>query len=141
MVLNLSGVDTKTFTAHSTRTALSSKAKEAGVSTGEISKRGFWSKESTFEKFYHKGINKKDPHFNYLFWKAFTRGRLKDDFRFQAWWGAKLVLGRAEISWNEILELRLKREAPCRIILILNKIEANDLIHPPSSVNLIIIFF
>ena len=39
MVLNLSGVDTKTFTGHSTRKALSSKTKGEGVSTGEILKR------------------------------------------------------------------------------------------------------
>ena len=39
MFLNLAGVDTKTFTGHSTRKALSSKAKEVGVSTGEILKR------------------------------------------------------------------------------------------------------
>ena len=62
-VSNLSGIDTKTFTGHSTRTASGSKAKEAGVPTGEMLKRGFWSKESTFEKFYHKGINTEDPHF------------------------------------------------------------------------------
>ena len=32
-VLNLSGIDTKIFTGHSTRTALSSKAKATGVFT------------------------------------------------------------------------------------------------------------
>ena len=37
MVLNLPGVDTKTFTGHSTRKALSSKTK--GVGVGEILKR------------------------------------------------------------------------------------------------------
>ena len=58
MVLNLSDVDTKTFTGHSTRAASKTKAEEAGVSTGEILRCGFWSKESTFEKFYHKGINR-----------------------------------------------------------------------------------
>ena len=45
MVLNLFGIDTKTFGGHSTRTASSSKAKEADVSTKEILKHGFWSKE------------------------------------------------------------------------------------------------
>ena len=71
MVLNLSDVDTKTFTGHSTRTASKTKAKEAGVSTGEILKCGFWSKESTFEKFYHKGINTEDPHFQLSILKSF----------------------------------------------------------------------
>ena len=63
MVSNLSSVDTKTFTGRSARTASSSKAKEAGVSTGEFLKQGFWSKESTFKHFYHKGINTENPHF------------------------------------------------------------------------------
>ena len=60
IVLNLSGIDTKTFTGLSKRTASSSKAKEAGILTVEILKRGFWSKKSTFEKFYYKGINTED---------------------------------------------------------------------------------
>ena len=64
MDLNLSGIDTKTFTGHSTRTTSSSKPREAGVPTGEVIKRGFWSKESTFGKFYHKEINTEDPHFH-----------------------------------------------------------------------------
>ena len=50
ILLNLSGIGTKTSTGHSTRTALSSKAEEAGVATGEILKHGFWSKKSKFEK-------------------------------------------------------------------------------------------
>ena len=52
IVLNLSGTDTKTFTGHSTGSALSSKATEAGAPTEEILKHGSWPKESTFKKFY-----------------------------------------------------------------------------------------
>ena len=33
IVLNISGIDTKKFTGHSTKTALNSKAKEEGVLT------------------------------------------------------------------------------------------------------------
>ena len=57
IVLNLSDIDNKTFTCHWTRIAASEKSNEADVLLGEILKRGFWSKESKFEKFYHKGIN------------------------------------------------------------------------------------
>ena len=39
-VLNLSGIDTRTFTSHSTRSTPSSKAKEPGVPTAEFLKRG-----------------------------------------------------------------------------------------------------
>ena len=64
MVLSLSGIDTKTFAGHSTRTVSSSKAKAAGAPTRETLKCGFWSKESTFEKFYHKEITPEDPNFH-----------------------------------------------------------------------------
>ena len=70
-VLNLSGIDTKTFTGHSTRTASSSKAEKAGVPTGKILKRGFWSNESAFEKFYYKKINTEGPHFQLSILKNF----------------------------------------------------------------------
>ena len=66
IVLNLLGIDTKTFTGHSTRTDSSSKAKDAGVPTGEILKRGFWFKESTFEKFYHRGLIQRILIFSYF---------------------------------------------------------------------------
>ena len=42
IVRNLSGTDTKTFTGHSTGSALSSKATEAGAPTEEILKHGSW---------------------------------------------------------------------------------------------------
>ena len=83
IVLNLPGSYNKTFTGHSTRTALSSKPKEAGVSTGEILKRGFWSKESTFGKFYQMGINTEDSHFQLSILNSFKRF-LNNDFCFQA---------------------------------------------------------
>ena len=53
-VLVLACIDTKTFTAHSARSASSSKAKILEAPTKEILKRGHWSKATTFEKFYHK---------------------------------------------------------------------------------------
>ena len=42
MALNLPGIDTKTFTGHSTRPASSSKAKAVGAPTRKTLKRGFW---------------------------------------------------------------------------------------------------
>ena len=62
-VLSQAGIDTKTFSGHSTRSASSSKAKARGVPIGEILKRGFWSQSTTFEKFYHKEILAEDPKF------------------------------------------------------------------------------
>ena len=59
-ILKLSGVDTSVFSGHSTRSASSSKAKSCGVPVKEILKRGHWSSESTFTKYYYKDINKGD---------------------------------------------------------------------------------
>ena len=55
-LLTEAGVDTDKFSAHSTRAAASSSAKAAGLSTAEIMKMAGWSRQSTFEKFYHKPI-------------------------------------------------------------------------------------
>ena len=53
-LLNLVGVDTDTLTAHSTRSASTSKASKKGVSLADVLKQGHWSQASTFQKFYHK---------------------------------------------------------------------------------------
>ena len=50
------GIDTTRFKAHSTRAAATSKAKATGLNMADILKAGVWSRESTFEQFYHKLI-------------------------------------------------------------------------------------
>ena len=55
-VLKLSGVDTDTFTAHSCRSASTSKAMSSGVALDVILKAGQWSADSTFYTFYRKDI-------------------------------------------------------------------------------------
>ena len=57
-MLGLSGIDTSTFKAHSTRAASTSKASDLGVPLSEIVKRGRWTNSSTFENFYKKPSNK-----------------------------------------------------------------------------------
>ncbi len=52
--LKVAGIDTATFTAHSTRGAAASKAASAGVPIQAILDSGHWAKESTFAKFYHR---------------------------------------------------------------------------------------
>ena len=42
--------------AHSTRAASSSAAKSAGIPLSDIMKWAGWSRQSTFERFYHKPI-------------------------------------------------------------------------------------
>ena len=55
------------------RAPSSSKAKKACVPTGVISKCGFSSKKSTFQKFYRKGSNAEDRHFQLCNLKSFEK--------------------------------------------------------------------
>lgn len=56
LVLDLSGVDTKTFSAHSTRAASTSAAYSRSVPIEEILKVAGWKSEKTFAKFYNKEV-------------------------------------------------------------------------------------
>ena len=55
--LLLADVDTKTFQAHSLRGASTSKAHLKGLSVKEVIDHGRWSKESTWQKFYHRVVD------------------------------------------------------------------------------------
>ena len=52
--LKAAGVDTERFTAHSTRSASTSRASMKGVPIADILKAANWSSSSTFERFYHR---------------------------------------------------------------------------------------
>ena len=53
-LLELAGVDTSIFSAHSTRGASASMASRMGVTTNDILQAANWSSESVFQKYYHK---------------------------------------------------------------------------------------
>ncbi|XP_038059669.1 uncharacterized protein LOC119730724 isoform X1 [Patiria miniata] len=55
-LMSQSGIDTSQFQAHSTRSASTSAAARAGVSTSEILKTADWSSASTFANFYHRHL-------------------------------------------------------------------------------------
>ena len=55
-IMKSAGIDTNTFSAHSTRGAATSKAKRVGVSTSDILKAANWSSSSTFCRFYHRPL-------------------------------------------------------------------------------------
>ena len=57
-VLEMVGIDTSTFTAHSTRSASTSAAAAAGVPLQTIMAAAGWSRETTFSKFYKKTVRK-----------------------------------------------------------------------------------
>ena len=50
------GIDTTVFSAHSTRSASSSKSLKNGMSLGDIGKAAGWSSTSTFQKNYNKPV-------------------------------------------------------------------------------------
>ena len=52
------GIDMTKFKAHSSRSASSSAAYEAGVALPDIKEGADWSTVSTFTKFYHKPVCK-----------------------------------------------------------------------------------
>lgn len=54
--LESAGIDTSQFTAHSTRAATSSKAKERDLPLDVILATAGWGSAATFQKFYHKPI-------------------------------------------------------------------------------------
>ena len=55
--LLLADVDTKTFQAHSLRGASTSKAFLKGLSVREVLDHGRWSRESTWQRFYHRPVD------------------------------------------------------------------------------------
>ena len=57
-MLELSGIDSSIFGAHSTRSASTSAAARGGVTLEDILKAANWSSESVFQKFYHKEVDK-----------------------------------------------------------------------------------
>ena len=56
-VLKDAGIDTSLFSAHSTRSASTSKAMALGLSIEDILKRGNWSGKTTWQRHYHKSID------------------------------------------------------------------------------------
>ena len=50
------GIDTKFFTAHSTRAAYTSAAHQKGVPLDKILAAAGWSSENTFQRLYNKPI-------------------------------------------------------------------------------------
>ena len=56
------GIDVTIFQAHSCRAASMSKAGQQGIKISETVKRGSWSKENTFVKFYNKDIIKSNSN-------------------------------------------------------------------------------
>ena len=59
-VMTQAGIDTKVFSAHSTRGASTSKAKRVGVCVPEILKAADWTSVSIFRRFYHRPVKAND---------------------------------------------------------------------------------
>ena len=61
-VLKKTGVNVSVFSAHSTRSAASSKASKKRLNLAEISKTAGWSNAKTFAMFYKKNISENFGH-------------------------------------------------------------------------------
>ena len=59
-MLSRAGIDVNGISAHSVRSASSSKAASKGVSIKDILKQGNWSNEDVWQGFYHKNVHKED---------------------------------------------------------------------------------
>ena len=57
------GIDVNLFKGHSTRSASSSKAGVSGLCITDILKRGSWSHESTWQRFYNKPVLSSEEQF------------------------------------------------------------------------------
>ena len=62
-ILGSAGIDTNLFTAHSTRTASTSKSEVKGLSLEDILKQGTWLNKSTRQKHYHKFVSVESAQF------------------------------------------------------------------------------
>ena len=62
-MLKFSEINTDIFKAHSVRSASTSKAKSLGITTKYILRKGNWSGESTWQKFYNEEIRSKEQIF------------------------------------------------------------------------------
>ena len=60
--LSHAGIDVTIFQAHSYRAASTSKSRQQGMKILEIVRRGCWSKENTFIKFYNEDIIKSNTN-------------------------------------------------------------------------------
>ena len=62
-MLRFSEINTDIFKAHSVRSASTSKAKSLRFTTKDILRKGNWSGESTWQRFYNKEIRSKEQIF------------------------------------------------------------------------------
>ena len=74
-MMEMAGIDTNTYKAHSTRPASTSKAKAKGMSTRQILSWANWSNAKTFLRYYNKFIDGRTEESNFgnlvLSWVSF----------------------------------------------------------------------
>ena len=78
-MLDLSGIDTKKFKAHSLRSSSTSKVANEGIKVGDILSMGNWSSESVWQKFYHKRVKSSGEEFQQTLLSNSKDSALKKD--------------------------------------------------------------
>lgn len=63
-IMKKAGIDTDVYTAHSTRSASTSKAKQTGLPISDIIHNANWSRATTFHRHYHKQVVDKSVTFS-----------------------------------------------------------------------------
>ena len=89
MGLKLAGIDTSTFSAHSTSAALTSAARAQKLSITTIMASAGWSSENTLAKYYNKTITKPTENFRKQLLNALQKYSyflLKTLTRNAIWW-------------------------------------------------------
>ena len=76
--MELAGIDTSFYKAHSTRSASTSKAARAGVTMESILKVADWSNVDTFRRFYHRDQEPTPESTQHLATGSFTTAVLSD---------------------------------------------------------------
>ena len=102
-MLQWSDIDTSIFQAHSLKGAASSKALLKGLSVKEVLDQGNWSRESTWQKYYHRQVDSRP--------KKFQEGALKEGLgtRRCAYISRTIIYSRIIKSLSEIkLEILLR---------------------------------
>ena len=116
-VLKYAGINTKMFTSHSVRAASTSKAKTLGISLSQILKKGQWSKESTWQKFYNKEIFPEATTFQSILalWTEDEESSLLETCAVRL---GEFSIRSTEILWSKIENYNKARSA-CIIIKII----------------------
>ena len=131
-VLEYAGINTKMFTSHSVRAASTSKAKTLGISLSQILKKGQWSKESTWQKFYNKEIFPEATTFQSILalWTEDEESSLLETCAVRL---GEFSIRSTEILWSKIENYNKTRSACIAIEILWIKLKYDLILSLPAQ--------